>query len=118
MKYIETLNYIHSLGAFSHGASLERITAVCGKLNNPQNDFRAIHIAGTNGKGSVSTFVSSALKTAGYKVGTFVSPYIVDFCERIQINGEYISQEDLCRLSQRVIYTKIDLTEFEFITAV
>ena len=118
MKYIETLNYIHSLGAFSHEASLERITAVCQKLGNPQNDFRAIHIAGTNGKGSVSTFVSSALKAAGYKVGTFVSPYIVDFCERIQINGEYISQEDLCRLSQRVIDTKIDLTEFEFITAV
>ena len=118
MKYIETLNYIHSLGAFSHEASLERITAVCQKLGNPQNDFRAIHIAGTNGKGSVSTFVSSALKAAGYRVGTFVSPYIVDFCERIQINGEYISQEDLCRLSQRVIDTKIDLTEFEFITAV
>ena len=118
MKYIETLNYIHSLGAFSHEASLKRITTVCQKLGNPQNDFRAIHIAGTNGKGSVSTFVSSALKAAGYKVGTFVSPYIVDFCERIQINGEYISQEDLCRLSQRVIDTKIDLTEFEFITAV
>ena len=117
MKYIETLNYIHSLGAFSHEASLKRIAAVCQKLGNPQNDFRAIHIAGTNGKGSVSTFVSSALKAAGYKVGTFVSPYIVDFCERIQINGEYISQEDLCRLSQRVIDTKIDLTEFEFITA-
>ena len=118
MKYIETLNYIHSLGAFSHEASLERITAVCQRLGLPQNNFKAIHIAGTNGKGSVSTFVSSALKAAGYNVGTYVSPYIVDFCERIQINGEYISQEDLCRLSQRVIDTKIDLTEFEFITAV
>ncbi len=118
MKYIETLNYIHSLGKFSHTASLERITAVCEKLGNPQNNFRSIHIAGTNGKGSVNAFVSSALKVAGYKVGTFVSPYIVDFCERIQINGEYISQEDLCRLSQRVIDAKIDLTEFEFITAV
>lgn len=118
MKYIETLNYIHSLGAFSHKASLERITAVCQKLGNPQKNFRTIHIAGTNGKGSVCTFVSSALESAGYKVGTFVSPYIVDFRERIQINGEYISQEDLCGLSQRVIDTKIDLTEFEFITAV
>ena len=118
MKYIETLNYIHSQGLFSHKASLERITAVCQKLGNPQNCFKSIHIAGTNGKGSVSTFVSSALKEAGYKVGIFVSPYIVDFCERIQINGEYISQEALCRLSQKVIDTKIDLTEFEFITAV
>lgn len=118
MKYIETLNYIHSLGAFSHKAGLERIIAVCQKLGNPQNNFKAIHIAGTNGKGSVNTFISSALKAAGYKVGTFVSPYIVDFCERIQINGEYINRDDLCRLSQKVIDTKIDLTEFEFITAV
>lgn len=118
MKYNETLNYIHSCGMFSHQASLDRITAVCNKLGNPQSDFKCIHVAGTNGKGSVCAFVSSALKVAGYRVGTFVSPYIVDFCERIQINSEYISQEALCRLSQKVIDTKIDLTEFEFITAV
>lgn len=118
MKYNEILNYIHSLGAFSHKACLQRITAVCELLSNPQNNFKSIHIAGTNGKGSVCTFVSSALKQAGYKVGTFVSPYIIDFCERIQINGEYISRDDLCRLSQKVIDTNIALTEFEFITAV
>ena len=118
MNYNETLNYIHSLGAFSHKAGLERITAVCQRLGNPQNDFKSIHIAGTNGKGSVNTFVSSTLKEAGYKVGAFVSPYIVDFCERIQINGEYISHDDLCRLSQKVIDTGVALTEFEFITAV
>ncbi len=118
MNYNETLNYIHSLGAFSHKAGLERITDVCNKLNNPQNNFKAIHIAGTNGKGSVNTFVSSALKAAGYKVGMFVSPYITDFCERIQINGEYINRDDLCRLSGQVIDTGVALTEFEFITAV
>ncbi len=118
MKYNATLNYIHSLGQFSHKAGLERITAVCQKLDNPQNNFKTIHVAGTNGKGSVCTFVSSALKQAGYKVGAFVSPYITDFCERIQINGEYISRDDLCRLSKKVIDTKISLTEFEFITAV
>lgn len=118
MKYNEILNYIHSLGNFSHKAELTRIKTVCEKLGNPQNRFKAIHIAGTNGKGSVCTFVSSALKSAGYKVGTFVSPYIIDFCERIQINGEFISQDDLCRLSQKVIDTGVALTEFEFITAV
>ena len=83
MKINETLNYIHTLGKFSHKAGTQRITAVCEKLGQPQNDFKAIHIAGTNGKGSVCTFVSAALKTAGYRVGTFVSPYITDFCERI-----------------------------------
>lgn len=118
MKYNEILNYIHSLGNFSHKAELTRIKTVCEKLGNPQNKFKAIHIAGTNGKGSVCTFVSSALKSAGYKVGTFVSPYIIDFCERIQINGEFISQDDLCRISCQVIDTGIALTEFEFITAV
>ena len=118
MNYNETLNYIHSLGAFSHKAGLDRITKVCSKLGNPQDDFKCIHIAGTNGKGSVNTFVSSALKAAGYKVGAFVSPYIVDFCERIQINGEYISRDDLCQLSKQVIDTGVALTEFEFITAV
>lgn len=118
MNYNETLNYIHSLGAFSHKASLERISAVMEKLGNPQKDFKSIHIAGTNGKGSVCTFISSALKAAGYKVGSFVSPFIIDFCERIQINGEYISRDALCRLSKKVIDTRVALTEFEFITAV
>ena len=118
MNYKETLNYIHSCGRFSHKASLERITAVCEKAGNPQNNFKCIHIAGTNGKGSTCTFVTSALIAAGYKVGTFVSPFITDFCERIQINGKYISPDDLCRLSQRVIDMGVALTEFEFITAV
>lgn len=118
MKYNETLNYIHSLGFFSHTAGLDRITAACKKLNNPHNNFKAIHIAGTNGKGSTCAFVTSALTAAGYKVGTFVSPFITDFCERIQINGEYISHDDLCRLAQTVIDTGVSLTEFEFITAV
>lgn len=118
MNYKETLNYIHSCGRFSHKASLERITAVCEKLGNPQNNFKCIHIAGTNGKGSICAFVTSALIAAGYRVGTFVSPFITDFCERIQINGKYISHDDLCRLSQRVIDTGVALTEFEFITAV
>lgn len=87
------------------------------KLGNPQNRFGSIHIAGTNGKGSVSAMLSSVFKTAGFKTGLFISPYIVDFRERIQINGEYISKEDLAFYAQRVIDTGIELTEFEFITA-
>ena len=118
MNYEENLNFIHSLGFFSHTAGLDRISAVMEKLNNPQNNFKAIHIAGTNGKGSVCTFISSALMASGYKIGTFVSPYIIDFCERIQINGDNISRDDLCRISQKVIDTGVKLTEFEFITAV
>lgn len=116
MNYTETLNYIHSLGNFSLPAGLERIKAVLGILGNPQNCFKSIHVAGTNGKGSVTAFVSSVFKTAEYKTGIFISPYIIDFCERIQINGEFISEEDLCLYARRVIDTGVTLTEFEFIT--
>ena len=118
MDYNETLDYIHSLGRFSMPASLERIKKVLSSLGNPQNSFKTIHIAGTNGKGSVSAMISSVLKTAGIKTGLFISPYIINFRERIQINGEYISENDLCYYAKRVKDTKIALTEFEFITAV
>lgn len=118
MKYKETLEYIHSLGMFSHPAGLERINMLLNSIDNPQDKFPAIHIAGTNGKGSISVMVASALRKEGYKVGLFTSPYIVDFRERITVNGEFISEDDLCRLSEKVKNTNIDVTEFEFITAV
>lgn len=117
MNYTETLKYIHSLGNFSLPAGLERIKKALDILGNPQNGFKSIHIAGTNGKGSVTAFVSSVFKTAGYKTGSFISPYIIDFRERIQINGEFISEEALCLYAQRVIDTGVVLTEFEFITS-
>ncbi len=117
MNYNETLNYIHSLGKFSFSAGLERITAVMNKLGNPQNEFPSIHIAGTNGKGSVSAMLSNVFKTAGYKTGLFISPFIIDFRERIQIDGEFISEADLIKYAEKIIKTEINLTEFEFITA-
>lgn len=118
MNYNETINYIHSLGFFSKEPTLDRIKSVMQSLGNPQNNFKSVHIAGTNGKGSVCAMTSAALVSAGYKVGTFVSPYIIEFCERIQINGHYIPKNDLCRLTETVKATQINLTEFEFITAV
>ena len=117
MNYTETLDFIHSLGNFSMPATLERIKAVLEKLGNPQRKLKAVHIAGTNGKGSVSAMLSSVFKEAGYKTGLFISPYIIDFRERIQINGEFISEADLVSFAQRVISAGVKLTEFEFITA-
>lgn len=117
MNYGETLNYIHSLGKFSKPAGLDRITLALKRLNDPQNNFKAIHIAGTNGKGSVSAMLAKIFSTAGYKTGLFISPFIIDFRERIQINSEFISEEDLVKYSQRVIDTGVEMTEFEFITA-
>ncbi len=118
MNYNETLNYIHSLGNFSLPPTLDRIKLVLDKLSNPQNDFPSVHIAGTNGKGSASAMLHSIFCENGKKTGLFISPFIIDFRERIQINGEFISESRLVRLSQKVIDTKIELTEFEFITAV
>ena len=118
MNYSETLNYIHSLGKFSKPAGLDRITAFLDRLCNPQNNFKSIHIAGTNGKGSVSAMLAKIFEISGYKTGLFISPYVIDFRERIQINGEFISEEDLIKYSQTVIDAGAELTEFEFITAV
>ena len=117
MNYTETLEFIHSLGNFSLPSTLVRIKNVLVKLDNPQEKLRVIHIAGTNGKGSVSAMLSSVFKEAGYKTGLFISPFIIEFRERIQINGEYISEVDLVDYAQRVMETKVRLTEFEFITA-
>lgn len=114
----ETLAYIHSLGFFSHPASLERITALLHALGDPQKRLRAIHIAGTNGKGSVAAYLASICRENGLKTGLFVSPYILNFRERIQLNGAFIPPEVLTELSCRVRDTGIAVTEFEFITAV
>lgn len=117
MNYNEALNYIHSLPRFCE-AGLHRIESLMTALGNPQDKLRFIHVAGTNGKGSVSAMTASVLQTAGYKTGLFVSPFIVCFRERIQVNGEYISETDLARLATRVKNTGLETNEFEFITAV
>ena len=118
MNYEETLNYIHSLGNFSKPPTTQRIKTVLEKLGNPQNNFKAVHIAGTNGKGSVSAMLSKVFMLAGYKTALFISPFIIYFWERIQINGEFISREDICKYAETVKATNIELTEFEFITAI
>lgn len=117
MNYNEALDYIHSLLVFGSIPGLERITELLEKLGNPQDGLKFIHIAGTNGKGSTCTMLSSVYKESGYKTGLYTSPYIVDFRERMQINGEYIPKETLARLTEKVKNTGIVVTEFEFITA-
>ena len=117
MNYNEALSYIHSLLVFGSMPGLERITELLEKLGNPQDKLKFIHVAGTNGKGSTCTMLSEVYKSAGYKTGLYTSPYIVDFRERMQINGEYIPKDDLARLTKTVKDTGVEVTEFEFITA-
>lgn len=118
MNYNQTLEFIHSLGFFSKKPGLERIRELLSLLGNPQNNFRAVHIAGTNGKGSVSAMLSSIYMKAGLRVGLFTSPFIIDFRERIKLCGEMIPKRELVRLAQLVRRQGIELSEFEFITAV
>lgn len=117
MNYNEALKYIHSLLVFGSKPGLERITALLHALDNPQDSLKFIHVAGTNGKGSVCTMLSNIYMKAGLKTGLYTSPFVVDFRERIQINGEYIEKEILASLTEKVKATGITVTEFEFITA-
>lgn len=82
----------HRIGAAAYKADLNNTIVICNSLNNPQNNFRSIHIAGTNGKGSTSHMLAAILQTAGYKTGLYTSPHLKVFRERIRINGEMISE--------------------------
>ncbi|MDD4688620.1 MAG: bifunctional folylpolyglutamate synthase/dihydrofolate synthase [Eubacteriales bacterium] len=117
MMYNEAIEYIHTRNMYAKKDGLNNITALCQALGNPQDRLKIIHIAGTNGKGSVAAFISTSLKMAGYRVGTCISPFITIFNERIQINGEYISDSDLADYTTRLADINVAVTEFEFITA-
>lgn len=124
MQYEEALNYVHSLLTFGIRPGMERINALLENLGNPQDKLKFIHVAGTNGKGSTCTMLSEILICAGYKTGLFTSPYIIDFRERLQINGQMIEKEDFAALMDKIkpIVEKLSNenlqpTEFEVITA-
>ncbi|QWC00667.1 bifunctional folylpolyglutamate synthase/dihydrofolate synthase [Mycoplasmatota bacterium] len=91
----EAQNWIENIKRFGSRLDLSRITKVLEILENPHLDFKSIHVAGTNGKGSTSNFIKNILVDAGFKVGLYTSPYVVEFNERIKINHENISDEKL-----------------------
>lgn len=102
MKYTEAVEYIESLNQYGIVPGLGNITNLCEKLGNPQQELKFVHIAGTNGKGSVLAYVSTILKAAGYKVGRYVSPTIFEYRERIQVDNRPITQKALCALVERM----------------
>lgn len=112
MNYNEAIGYIMSRRKFQKSSSHERIRRLLDKLGSPEKSLKFIHIVGTNGKGSVSTALSYILRQSGYRVGLFTSPYIVEFGERIQVDGEYISHEDIAQL-MALIKEKADQMEKE-----
>ncbi len=124
-NYKQILSEIHAHGRFSGTPCLDRMRALLAALGNPQKKLKFVHIAGTNGKGSTAVLSASALRRAGYKTGLFTSPYLMDFCERICVDGEPIPREDLCRIAARALAVERSLQlpageaicEFEFTTA-
>ncbi len=121
----EALAWIHGLTAFGIRPGLKRMEWMLERLDNPQQKLRFIHVAGTNGKGSTISFMSEMLLAAGYKVGSFTSPYLIEFTNRITINRRDISDEDLVSclnllipLAEELASTELGSpTEFELVTA-
>lgn len=109
MNYEQTLEYLFTqlpmfsrVGAAAYKADLTNTVALCEALGNPHHQFKSIHIAGTNGKGSTSHMLASILQTAGYKTGLYTSPHLVDFRERIKIDGEYCSKEFVVDFTEKI----------------
>ena len=125
MIYQEALDWIHGQLKFGIKPGLERMAWMLEELGNPQDNLKAVHIVGTNGMGSTVNALQTIFSQAGYEVGTFTSPYIIDFKERISINGQMISEENLLGLVERVkpVVERLpketeheNATEFEIIT--
>ena len=91
----------HRIGAAAYKADLDNTIALCRMLGNPEKEFKSVHIAGTNGKGSTSHFIASVLQQQGYKTGLFTSPHLKDFRERIKINGRMISKSEVTAFVSR-----------------
>lgn len=124
MTYEQAVEKIHSLLTFGSRPGLDRMKIFLEKLGNPQDKLKYIHIAGTNGKGSICAMLSSVLVEAGYKTGLFISPYITDFRERIQINNQMISKKALTDAVEKTFPIieqlrddGIVITEFEYVNA-
>ena len=124
MNYNEALSKISSLLFLGSRPGLDRVLKLLELMGNPQDKLKYVHIAGTNGKGSTSKMISAVLTASGYKTGLFISPYIIDFRERMQINNKMISKNELSRcveetfpIVEQLKNDGIIITEFEYITA-
>lgn len=126
MNYTQTLEFLYSsmpsfqrVGGDAYKPGLERVVAFCQHLGNPQRNFYTVHIAGTNGKGSVSHMLASTLQQAGYRTGLFTSPHLSDFRERIRVDGEMIPKQKVVNFVDRnkAKMQELDLSFFEMTAA-
>lgn len=119
-SFREAISYLESLEKFGIKFGLKRVRQVCAYLGNPQDKLKIVHVAGTNGKGSVCAFISSILRVARYKTGLYTSPHLVDVRERFQLNSHKISKKDLVGFLEQIRLAtdnlEIKLTYFEALT--
>jgi len=120
-SYDETINYLYALQKHGIKLGLSNTNRLMQVLGEPHKSFRSIHIAGTNGKGSTATAIASILNTSGVKTGLFTSPHLISFTERISINDQRISEDEVVSLTSKIreLISKVDInpTFFEFVTA-
>ena len=126
MNYQHTIEYLFSrlpmfsrIGAAAFKKDLTNTITLCEYLGNPHHKFKSIHVAGTNGKGSVSHMLAAILQTAGYKTGLYTSPHLKDFRERIKVNGEMISEDVVTDFTEKIkpLIEKIEPSFFEITVA-
>lgn len=126
MNYNQTLEFLFSSltsfqekGESAYKPGLERITSFCRHLGNPQRNFFTIHVAGTNGKGSVSHILASVLQQAGYRTGLYTSPHLTDYRERIRVDGEMIPKQKVVNFVDKHLdkIKELELSFFEMTTA-
>ncbi len=119
MTYTQAISHIHSLRQVGMQMGLDRIQEACKRLSHPEAAYPAVHIAGTNGKGSTATMIAAILSASGYRVGLFTSPVLTTERDIIQINGQAVSEERFVACVERVHEAMPSgLSEYEFLTAV
>ena len=126
MTYQQTIEYLFSrlpmysrIGATAFKKDLTNTITLCEHLGNPHHKFKCIHVAGTNGKGSVSHMLAAILQTAGYKTGLYTSPHLKDFRERIKLNGEEITEKFIIDFTEKIkpLIEEIEPSFFEITVA-
>ena len=125
MTYEDFTNWLNSFHTFGVKLDLNRIKHICKKLNNPQKNYKIIHVGGTNGKGSVCRFIGSIISKSGYKTGVYTSPHLERFLERITIDNKEIKKEELTSIYKKIKPVVDDMikkdnfpTYFEIVTAI
>jgi dihydrofolate synthase / folylpolyglutamate synthase len=115
-EYYDAVDYLYNKGFFKTKLGLKRVKELAKKVDNPHNKIKTIHIAGTNGKGSTTAFISQILIEQGYKVGVYTSPHLVDFRERFKINNKLISKKKFLNIFKKIKPFITNETFFEIIT--